>query len=377
MAAISFSLVTPFLPLFIREELNVSTHVELWSGIAVSASFVASALLSPVWGALADKYGRKIMIIRSGLGIGLTYISSAFVHNLFLFIFLRTMQGVLSGFIPSSTALVATNTPEERISRSLGILQTGIAAGTIMGPLFGGVLAYWFGIRETIFIGGFTILIGTGLVLFGVKETAPRSKEKANVIRDLKVGFTNPDLFSVLMILFAVQVSLSLIQPVLTLYIEDITPMGMDVSLVTGVVFSMVGLATILAAPKWTDIGDRIGCRTVLMIGLFAGAVFNVTQLFFPNVYLFGAWRFFFGLSIAGVIPAINSMIARSVTPDFRGRAFGISTSFNQIGQATGPLAGGAIAGVMGLRAPFVVASIACIVAVFFMRQMDRHRMMQ
>lgn len=374
VAAISFSLVTPFLPLFIKEELGVTNNIEIWSGIAVSASFVASAVLSPVWGALADKYGRKIMIIRSGIGIGLTYIVSAFVHSLFLFVLLRTMMGVLSGFIPSSIALIATNTPEERISKSLGILQTGIAAGSITGPLFGGLLASLFGIRESIFIGGVVILMGTLLVLFGVKETAKRSTERTNVIRDLKVGLSNQNFMSVLVILLVVQASLTMIQPILPLYIEKIVPAGIDVKLASGFVFSIIGIATILAAPRWADYGDKVGQRRILMVGLFAGAIFNASQLLFPNVYLFSGWRFLFGLSIAGVVPAINSLIAKSVEADFRGRAFGISTSFNQIGQALGPLLGGAIGKGLGLKAPFLMASVACLLAVGVMRFVQEHR---
>lgn len=374
VAAISFSLVTPFLPLFLKDELGVTHNIEIWSGVAVSASFVASAVLSPVWGALADKYGRKIMIIRSGIGIGLTYIVSAFVQDLYVFILLRTMMGVLSGFIPSSIALIATNTPEERISKSLGILQTGIAAGSITGPLFGGVLATMFGIRESIFIGGVVILIGTMLVVFGVKETAKRSTERTNVIRDLKVGLSNSNLMSVLVILLVVQASLTMIQPILPLYLEKIIPVGLDVKLASGVVFSIIGVATILAAPRWADYGDKVGQRRALMIGLLAGAIFNASQLLFPNVYLFGGWRFFFGLSIAGVVPAINSLIARSVDADFRGRAFGISTSFNQIGQALGPILGGTIGKTLGLKAPFLMASVACLIAVGVMRYVQEHR---
>lgn len=369
IAAISFSLVTPFLPIFLKEGLGVVKNVEIWSGIAVSASFVSSAALSPVWGALADKYGRKIMIIRSGIGIGLTYILSAFVHSLYLFVFLRFMMGVLSGYIPSSTALVATNTPEDKISRSLGILQTGIAAGTITGPLFGGVLYYVLGPRGTLFIGGVTIIVATVLVIFGVKETAPRSKEKTDVIRDLRVGISNQALFSVLLILTIVQVALSMISPIMPLYIEKIMPAHINVSLATGVVLSIVGVATIIAAPRWADFGEKIGFKKVLVIGLFTGAVFNLAQLIFPNIYVFGGVRFLYGLGIAGVVPSINSLIAKSVEPDFRGRAFGISTSFNQVGQAIGPTIGGFAGRVSGLEAPFILGSVICMLAVGLLRK--------
>lgn len=369
IAAISFSLVTPFLPIFLKEGLGVVKNVEIWSGIAVSASFVSSAALSPVWGALADKYGRKIMIIRSGLGIGLTYILSAFVHSLYLFVFLRFLMGVLSGYIPSSTALVATNTPEDKISHSLGILQTGIAAGMITGPLFGGLLYYALGPRGTLFIGGVTIIVATILVIFGVQETAPKSKEKTDIIRDLRVSVSNRALFSVLLILTIVQVALSMIQPIMPLYIEKIMPPHINVSLATGVVLSIVGVATIFAAPRWADFGERIGFKKVLVTGLFIGAVFNVSQLIFPNIYAFGGIRFLYGLGIAGVTPAINSLIAKSVKPDFRGRAFGISTSFNQIGQAVGPTVGGFASKICGLEAPFILGSVICMLAVGLLRK--------
>ncbi|AZR74424.1 hypothetical protein BBF96_14125 [Anoxybacter fermentans] len=374
VAAVSFSLVTPFLPLFLKEELKVINNIEIWAGLLVSASFVTSAIMSPIWGALADRYGRKIMIIRSGLGIGLTYILSAFVHNIYLFLFLRILMGTLSGFIPSSIALVATNTPEKEISRSLGILQTGIAAGGVTGPLLGGLLSYWFGIRESIFIGGVVILLGTILVIFGVKETAVCSTEKTNILRDLKIGFSNRQLMISLLILMGVQAGMNMIQPILPLYIEKISPIGMDISLVTGIAFSLIGIATILAAPRWSAKAEEIGFKTVLILGLFGGAILNLFQLLYANVYLFCSLRFIFGVSIAGVIPALNSMIAKSVDVNFRGRAFGISNSFNQFGLAAGPVLGGVIGKIGGLKSPFIVASVIFMLAAVYINADKRRK---
>lgn len=368
IAAMSFSLVTPFLPLFVSGELNMLDNIELWSGVLISVSFIASATMSPIWGSLADKYGRKIMIIRSGLGIGFTYLLSAFTNNIWVFLFLRFLMGVLSGFIPSSIALVATNTPEDKISRSLGILQTGIAAGSISGPLIGGLLSFWFGIRETIFISGLIILFGTIVVIFGVKETAVRSKERTNIFRDLKIGLTNRELMIALLILMGVQASLYMIQPILPLYIGKIIAPDADVSLMTGIVFSLIGIATIIAAPAWADKGAKVGFKRILQFGLLGGAIFNATQLIFPNIYFFSASRFIFGLFIAGVMPAINSIIAKSVTPSFRGRAFGISTSFNQFGLALGPMLGGGMAKIFSLKAPFLISSLFFIITVIYLK---------
>ena len=147
-SSMSYTLVVPFMPLFLQD-LNVTTGVEAWSGAILSVSYLMSAIMSPIWGSMADRYGRKAMIIRAGFGMATCYALQYLVTNQYQLLALRALNGVFSGFIPASTALIATNTPEEKIGSCLGIVQTGHASGTIMGPLMGGLLSQFLGKRMT------------------------------------------------------------------------------------------------------------------------------------------------------------------------------------------------------------------------------------
>lgn len=357
IAGMSFSLVTPFLPMLLQQ-VGVVDGLETWSGIAFSASFVISATMSPVWGALADKYGRKVMIIRSGIGIACCYFGLAFATNPWQVVGLRMLNGLLSGFIPSSIALVATNTPEERLGSSLGLLQTGSAFGSIMGPLFGGLLSHFLGVQQTLLVAGATLLTATLVVLIGVREIRkPDPGIKTNIGNDFRLAASNGVLMTMLVTIMLFQSSVMILQPVLPIYIEQISGEG-DASLATGVIFSLVGVATVLAAPFWGKRGEKTGFRNVLMIGLVGSCILSLPHALTDNIIVLGCLRFLFGLFLAALMPASNALIAKASPDDFRGRAFGISTSFSQMGSVLGPLIGGFVGGTWGIKYVFIVTSI-------------------
>lgn len=357
IAGMSFSIVSPFLPMLLKQ-VGVVENLEIWSGIAFSASFVISSIMSPVWGALADKYGRKVMIIRSGIGIATCYFGLAFAVAPWQVVALRMLNGFLSGFIPSATALVATNTPEERLGSSLGLIQTGSAFGNIMGPLFGGVVSHYVGIQQTLLIGGLILFAATAVVIFGVKEIRkPNPNIKTNVLGDLRTATSNHILLTMLCTVMLFQSAVMIIQPVLPIYIEQMLA-GKDASLVTGVLFSLVGVATVIAAPLWGKRGEKRGFRRVLLTGLLGASLLSIPHAFTNNIVVLGVLRFLFGLFLASLMPSSNALIAKSVPGDFRGRAFGISTSFSQMGAVLGPLVGGFIGSHWGIKPVFVVTGI-------------------
>ena len=358
IAAISFSFVSPFLPVFL-EEMDVGDKLEAWSSALFSAAFLSSCLLSPVWGSLADRFGRKVMIIRAGIGMGVINVCTAFATTPAQLLVLRLLNGVVSGFIPSSVALVATNTPEEHIGVSLGMLKTGSAAGTVIGPLVGGVLSHYVGVRNTFLAAAATLWVATAVVIAGVKEVAkPAGRNaKINVIEDLKVGFSNRS-FALLMAFVCLNsAAVVILQPILTPYIMSMVT-G-DASLVTGIVFSLTGIATVLAAPAWSRRGSRIGFRQTLVVSLFLSGIMNLPQLLVCDVVAFGALRFLYGLVWAGAQVSMEGLTASTVDREFRGRAFGISQSFTQLGSVIGPMVGGFASTEFGTRSVFGITGVS------------------
>ncbi len=354
----SYSMVIPFLPLFLLQ-IGVHEHTEMWSGLLFSAAFFAGAIASPFWGSLADKYGRKPMIVRAGFFLFLIYTLTAFVTNPYELLALRIMQGLLTGFIPGAIALVGTNTPEQKVGYALSVMSTATATGGIVGPLLGGVVARLFENRVAFASAGILVLLATMLVLFWVKEEKfVPSKQRSSVLQTLKMAADNRPFLSVLLLTCLTSFSIMTIEPVLPLYIVELGGSVKNASLLAGIVFSLTGISAILFAPRWGKLADKIGFRTVLFIGLFVGGLGNLAQMFFHNIWGFSIVRFVYGAFFCAVFPALNGLIVRSTASDFRGRAFGLNQTANQLGGMLGPLVGGAISGAFSVHGVFWVTGL-------------------
>ncbi|WP_370639145.1 MFS transporter [Cohnella sp. REN36] len=367
----AYSISIPFIPLFLRHDLGVSTHLELWSGFAFGITFLASALIAPYWGSLADKYGRKPMLIRSGYSLAALYVLTYFVHDPYLFLVLRVFQGLLAGYVPASIALVATNTPEEKSGYALGVMATSGATGSILGPLVGGFVSHLIGNREAFLFSGGVVLVAALIATFLVREDKfNRSGKRSSIRDDLKHALHNRTFVNLLLLVGISSFSVMILEPLLTVYVLEIGGSQHDASLQSGIIFSAVGIATLIAAPQWGRFGQRFGFMKVLIIGLLGGGLGNLLQFFVGHYAEFGALRFVYGLFFAGVYPALNAMIVRVTEPAFRGRAFSLSQSSTQLATMLGPMVGGALAGWIPIRWIFVVnGAILLLSAVLLFRQ--------
>ncbi|MFT8322021.1 MAG: MFS transporter [Bacillus sp. (in: firmicutes)] len=361
--AASFFMVIPFLPIFLLE-LNVHEHTEMWSGLLFSAAFFAGAISAPFWGRVADKYGRKPMIIRAGFVLFVIYTLAAFVTNPYQLLVLRIMQGLLSGFIPGAIALVGTNTPSEKTGYALSMISTASATGGIIGPLLGGFIADLAGNRMAFASAGFIVLLSTLLIIFFVKEeNFTPSKEKGSVMNDLRIAFANKTLVLVLVLTVVSMCSIMTIEPILPLYIVELGGSSDKASLLAGIVFSLPGIASVLMAPYWGRLADKVGFNRVLFIGLLGGAIGTFAQIIFSNIWGFSITRFIFGLFFCAVFPALNGLVVKSTSEDFRGRAFGLNQTANQVGGMLGPMMGGVIGGIFPAQAVFALTGILFLVA--------------
>ncbi|USB31990.1 MFS transporter [Paenibacillus sp. YPG26] len=367
--SMAYSMVIPFLSLFISHDLGVRTNVTLWSGLTFGITFLAGALIAPYWGSLSDKYGRKPMLLRSGFCLCGVYILTSLVQDPYQLLGVRILSGLLAGYVPSAIALVATNTPERNVGYSLGIMSTAGAAGGIVGPMIGGVLSKYIGYRECFIAAGGVVLISALIALFFVKEeNFHRDQARSHVLDDFKEAIANRPLIRLLTVVLIVTTSVMVLEPLLTLYVVDLGASMGDASLSSGIIFSAVGIATVLAAPIWGRIGQRIGYRNTLIIGLVGGGVGNLLQLIFHNLYGFGLLRFVYGLFFAAVYPSLNALIVQSTAPEFRGRAFSLNQSANQLGGMAGPVAGGAAAGFVPISVVFVLNGLLLLLTASVLR---------
>lgn len=360
MVMSAVSLILPFLPLYINT-LGVSNpgEVAIWSGIVASANFIPMALLSPVWGSIADRHGRKTMVMRSVIALAIFTSMMGFSQSVWHLVALRLLMGCFSGFNAAAVALVSTTVPDERLGYSLSVLQSGQLAGTVLGPLLGGILADMMGFRQVFIITGLLNLVAALLVLLMVKEefVPLLREEKNNTLSDIRRWVFNPILLPFFVAFFVAQFSLRIVEPILTLFVKTIYT-GNFLSLVVGLVFAATGISNLIGSPVVGRMADKAGYKHVLALGLLSAGALYWLQGMAEAPWQLMTLRFFLGISLAGILPAANAMIGRMIPVEKRGGVFGLTASAIFLGSLLGPLTGGFIAASFGIRWIFRLAAM-------------------
>ena len=354
------SQLIPILPLYI-EEMGVHDVAEIaeWSGVAYGVTFILMAIFSPIWGKAADRYGRKPMLLRASMGMALVLTCMGFVQNVYQLVGLRMLQGTISGYYAAAITLVATQTPKDRSGWALGTLSTGAVAGTLMGPLIGGVVAEWLGLRSVFFVIGILLLLAFLAALLFVSENFVPSETKAPKSLEVWRLLPHPEIMVAMFVTTLVlQLALMSIQPILTVYITGLSSDKSYIALISGLVFAASGMASMIAAPRLGALADRIGPPKVMAVALLAAGLLFIPQALVRNPWELMGLRFLLGIATASLLPSINSMI-RQITPDaVIGRVYGYNQSAQFVGSFAGAVMGGQIASSFGINYVFFTTSI-------------------
>ncbi|SHJ44794.1 multidrug efflux MFS transporter [Propionispora hippei] len=357
--ASALSQVAPILPLYIDHlGVHATADIELWSGIAFGCTTLALGLVSPLWGKLADQYGRKPMLLRASLGMAIIVSCMGFVQNVYELVGLRLLLGTIAGFNSGAITLIATQTPKERAGWALGTLSTGVVGGTLLGPLLGGYLAEATGFRNMFFVMGALLLLAFVLTLFFVKEKVVTNKKA--VLSFQEVWQKLPDqrlLLSMFFTTFVLQVALFSIEPIITVYIDELSPGNDHLALIAGLVFAASGMASILAASSLGKLSDRIGAHKVILVALIAAGCLFVPQALVKNEWQLMLLRFLLGIATAALMPSINTLLKQNIPDEIAGRVFGYNQAAQFFGTFTGALAGGQIAAHFGIYYVFYLTS--------------------
>lgn len=372
MAGIGFSLVMPFMSLYIDTLGNYNTtQLNFWSGLTFSSTFLVTTLISPWWGKLADQKGRKLMLLRASLGMAIVISLMGCVTSVYQLVALRLLQGIFAGYVSNATALVATGTPKEKSGQVLGTLATGSVTGTLLGPLLGGISASAFGYRPTFFITGIILFLVFLLSLFFVHETfVPVKKENMSsakqIFKELKYPHVVIGMFVTTMI---IQASNNSISPIISLYIRQLLHGHGNVTLVSGIIASIPGIATLIAAPRFGRLGDRIGSERILAIGLAFAILVYIPMAFVTNVWELAFLRFLIGISDACLLPAVQALITKYSPHHTAGRIFSYNQSFQATGNVVGPMIGSSVSSVFGYRGVFLSTSFLVFVNFLLVRR--------
>lgn len=356
VTAVGISLVMPFLPLYIAE-LGVRDvgAIGIWSGVSFGATFLLAAFMAPVYGRLADRYGRKLMLLRASLGMALVFALTGAVQNVWQLALLRFLMGAVSGYVTTANIMVATQAPKEQSGWALGVLSTGFVGGSLLGPLLGGLLAETIGLRPIFWLTGGLLFVTFLLTAFFVQETWQPRREASPSRRDVWRLAGNPAaIWAIFISTSLLQLAMFAIEPIVTLYVQALAATSAHVPLMAGAVVGATGVATLGAAPLLGRLSDRIGARTVLVGGLAATALVTVPQAFVHTPWQLLSWRFGMGLTSAALAPALGAWLREVVPEEVSGRFFGYQQSAQYLGFIMGPLLGGVLAAHAGIPAVFL-----------------------
>lgn len=357
----AWSSIIPFLPMYLKQDLGVldDKAVKLWTGVIYGASFLSMMIVSPFWGKLGDRYGRKIMIIRSGLGLGTVILLMGLARSPGQLLALRLINGTISGFNPAAVALISINSPPQRVGFALGTLNSAVVGGSIFGPVLGGLMAELVGVRHIFFFTGLVLFAATLLVAFFVHETNKPDQEalSSSMSADAKVIFSTSPLPALFTTGMLIQFALLSTNPFLPIFIEELNPGAHLTSILIGVIVSLAGVASVAFSPIFGRLGDKFGPARILFYSLIAAALALLPHVWVKSYLQVSVCRFLFGMAVAGLLPTVNTLIRQYAPPGKESSTYGYSNSFFNIGMLLGPITGGFFAGMIGIRGVFVFSA--------------------
>ncbi len=365
LSAIGFSMIFPFLPLYIEELGSVGGFsTEVLAGLVISVQGLTMMITAPFWGALADRFGRKKMIIRAMFGGGITLALMAFAQSAEQLILIRALQGLVTGTVSANNALVAAATPRHRVGFAMGALQVGLWAGVAVGPLIGGVLADLFGYSIPFLITA-VLLCGGGLIIWlGVEEefSAPKHQKSLHataMLRGWRDILATSGVSLVLGIRFLAGLARTIITPIAPLFVVSLIAQGAAPSnTYAGMVLAVSSLTSTVGAIYLGNLGDRISHRKVLYFCAAAAALLYLPQALVVDVWQLMLLQGLAGFAAGGIMAAPSALLSHYTDAESAGAVFGIDNSVISGSRALAPLVGASVALWLGMRGVFIAAAV-------------------
>lgn len=377
LLAICYTMIIPFLPVYLLELGVEQEQLALWSGLSFSISFFIAAIMAPVWGRLADQHGKKLMAIRAGILIGLSYLWSAFVQDEYQFLLVRAFQGFANGFMPAAMTMVSLSVPKERVGTAMGIFQMGLVLGNTVGPLTGGLTELAVGMRPVFMVAGITLFIVTAAIAIFVKEPQMESEtlvKTTSFSEDLQAAKQNKVLLHILGLYFLVQAVMLMLQPIVAIYVGELKGSMEGAAMLAGSILSGGGVMGMIMTNVWAAYGQRRGYFRVISYGLMGTGTVLLLQSLPFGLWWFGALQLLIGVFIVGIFPSLGSAMTVNTDPSVRGRVFGLATTSQQLGNMIGPLFASIVATYWGTSYVFLVAGIGMMIIGYLVLKIHGNR---
>lgn len=381
--AICYTMIIPFLPIYLLELGVPKDDVALWSGLVFGITFLIAGIMAPIWGKIADNKGKKRMALRAGFAIAVCYVLIGMVTDQYQLLMGRALVGFANGFYPAAMTMVSLSVDEKQVGRALGIFQTGLILGNVIGPFLGGAVESVVGMRPVFYISGIAVFIATLAVLFLVKEpileventtSKEQSKQpvKATSLReDFKSVQEQPVLVRLLWIYFFMQCVIMMLQPVLALYVGDMQGTMEGAAIISGTIFSIGGLAGSLTTNLWVRLGERRGYFRTISYCMLGSGVVLLLQSLPVGIWWFGVLQVLIGSCIVGINPSLSAAVTLNTEPGFRGRMFGMTTTAQQFGSMVGPVFASIVSTYIGISYVFSITGLLLLYMGFQSRKLS------
>jgi len=361
VSAIGFGMFFPFLPLYITQlGTRTSLSLEFWSGMVYAGQALVMMVTSPIWGTLADRYGRKPMVERAMYGGAIIILLMGFARSAEELALLRAIQGAVTGTISATNALVAASAPRERVGQAMGTLQVGLWAGIAAGPLIGGLVADTLGFRMAFIITAALLLVSGVLVTLGIHETftrPPRGQRRPNILSEWRRILARPGVAAAYTVRFLNFLGPNMLLPVLPLFVETLLRGG-AVSSFTGLVVGASSAAGTASALYLGRLGDRLGHRKVLLFSTLVAALFYAPQFLVREGWQLLVLQALTGAATGGMGPSISALLTRYTAEGEEGVVFGLDNSVSSGARAAAPLLGAGVAVWFGLAGIFIATAL-------------------
>ena len=347
LSLMGFGFVLPFLPFYIQD-LGVTDPKELryWVGLISAVPGLSMGIMAPVWGYLADRYGRKLMVLRSLFGGMIIMFAMSRAGSVQAIFTLRVIQGLVTGSIAAAATLVAAGTPKDRLSYALGFLSSSTFIGYALGPFLGGLAAELFGYRTSFAVGSGILLAAFVIVMAAVKEIrTPEAPKDVTQAGDADKPFgildsLKPPFIFLLLIIFLLRFSRSLPYPFIPIRVQEIRGTIEGSSAAVGFLSAAIGAVTAVSGLTLTRLGDRYNKIRIVSVFLAAAFVLSTPLFFTRGILSFSAVYIAISFSLGGVEPIIQSYLSGITPPGKRGVVFGVQTTVSSLGWFLAPLVG-------------------------------------
>lgn len=368
--AICYTMIIPFLPIYLLELGVPKDDVALWSGLVFGITFLIAGIMAPIWGKIADNKGKKRMALRAGFAIAVSYILIGMVSNEYELLLGRAFVGFANGFYPAAMTMVSLSVDEKQVGRALGIFQTGLILGNVVGPFLGGAIESIVGMRPVFYVSGIAVLIATLAVLFFVKEPKLQSAgdtgkaqsaqptKSTSLREDFKAVREQPVLVRLLWIFFFMQCAIMMLQPILSLYVGDMQGTMEGAAIISGTILSIGGLAGSLTTNIWVRIGERRGYFKTISYCMLGSGIVLLLQSLPVGIWWFGVLQVIIGSCIVGINPSLSAAVTLNTDPIFRGRMFGMTTTAQQFGSMVGPVFASIVSTYIGISYVFSITGL-------------------